>query len=246
MRHGCPSTSMCMPFLNWFVLTVSAISAPQASGLARRVDQILRKPVRFSMPSCVTTTSSSMRTPNLPGEVDARLDRDDVPGREHVVGLRRHPRRLVDVEAETVTEPVPERAREPAVLDDAPRAASASTPGMPARIASSPASWARGRRRRPPSPRRRAGRSRTCACSRTRSRRRCSPRRSTTSSPVPIVRSPARACGCAPVGPGADDRLEREAVAALLVEEPRRVPRRPRARCGRRTSPRRGARRRGR
>jgi hypothetical protein len=28
MRHGSPSTSMCMPFLNWLVETTSAIGGP--------------------------------------------------------------------------------------------------------------------------------------------------------------------------------------------------------------------------
>jgi hypothetical protein len=28
MRQAAPSRSMCIPFLNWFVLTVSATAAP--------------------------------------------------------------------------------------------------------------------------------------------------------------------------------------------------------------------------
>ncbi len=50
--------------------------------------------------------------PEAAGEVDAGLDGDDVAGRERVGALGREPRRLVDVEAEAVSEPVAERAGE--------------------------------------------------------------------------------------------------------------------------------------
>ena len=46
----------------------------------------------------------------------------------------------------------------------------------------------------------------------------------TTSSPAPILRSLARACGRRARRARADDRLEREAVPAFLVEELREIP----------------------
>src|SRR5581483_7041833 len=54
-------------------------------------------------------------------DVDPRLDGDDVARRQRVVRLGREPRRLVDVEAETVPEPVAELALEVARVDDAAR-----------------------------------------------------------------------------------------------------------------------------
>ncbi len=75
----------------------------------------------FSIPSSVTITSSSIRIAEAAVEVDARLDGDDVAGRERVGALGREPRRLVDVEAEAVAETVAERAGEVAALDDVAR-----------------------------------------------------------------------------------------------------------------------------
>ena len=52
-----------------------------ARGYSRTVSS-LESEVRTSQPWSVTATRSSMRTPNLPGQVDAGLDRDDVAGHE--------------------------------------------------------------------------------------------------------------------------------------------------------------------
>src|SRR5215207_2043856 len=59
--------------------------------------------------------------PAQPAQVDAGLDGDDVPAREHVAGLRREPRRLVDEQADAVPEPVAERLAEPLPVDPTPR-----------------------------------------------------------------------------------------------------------------------------
>jgi hypothetical protein len=128
----------------------------------------LVKPVRFS--TVPRDDDVVLDAPNA-RQVDPQLDGDDVAGREDVVGPGTS-RQLVHVETEAVAEPVAEWPGQ-AVLDGAPRRLICSIAGMSAQIASRPASWAK-HDEAPPSPRRRAARSRTCVCSRTHSRRRCS------------------------------------------------------------------------
>ena len=65
MRQKAPSSSMCMPFLNWFVLTVSATAA-KTSEAQPTVIRSFRKPVKFRTPSAVITTLSSIRIPARP------------------------------------------------------------------------------------------------------------------------------------------------------------------------------------
>ncbi len=62
-----------------------------------------------------------MRIPKLPGHVDARLDRDDLVGLEHVVGALGQARRLVDLEPDAVTETVAEVVAVPSLADHIPR-----------------------------------------------------------------------------------------------------------------------------
>ena len=60
---------------------------------------------RGSLP--VTTVRSSIRTPSVSGQVDARLDGHDGANLEHLVGvLVGEPRTLVDLDADTVPESV--------------------------------------------------------------------------------------------------------------------------------------------
>ena len=91
-------------------------------------------------------------------EVDARLDGDDVAGRERVGALGGEARRLVHVEAEPVAEPVAEGAREAAPsmtrARRRPRRRPARRPGW----RRAPPAAPRGRRRTPPASRRRARR----------------------------------------------------------------------------------------
>ena len=78
-----PSTSMCMPLRNWFVVTISATAAAASASCEPTVTQTPSVTgVSTSGPSSATTTRSSMRTPPRPGEVDAGLDGDDVAGHE--------------------------------------------------------------------------------------------------------------------------------------------------------------------
>ena len=154
------------------------------------------------MPSSVTTTSSSMRTPKRAVEVDARLDRDDVAGHEDVGRLGREARSLVHVEAETMAEAVPHRAGERALVDHAARervGVDAGETGADAvergllceqhglvdllRLA------------------RRAARWRRCACSRTRSRRSSCRRRSRRARPRRSCGRPRARAGASRSGP---------------------------------------------
>src|SRR5215510_3330421 len=104
MRHTEPSCSMCMPFLNWLVLTCSAIGG---GNLANR-HQLVREPGQHL--DAVVRDDDEILDPDArdAAEIDPRLDRDDVARREHVLALRPKHRRLVDEQAETVPEPVAE------------------------------------------------------------------------------------------------------------------------------------------
>ena len=57
----------------------------------------------------------------LAGEVDPRLDGDDVAGLEHVGRLGAQRRGLVDLDADAVPEPVAERLAEPGCVDQRAR-----------------------------------------------------------------------------------------------------------------------------
>ena len=241
MRQTSPSISMCMPFLNWFVLT----TRPWRAECSRQptVTSSLVKRVRISQPSSVTTTRSSMRIPPSPREVDARLDGDDVAGLEHVLGLGSERRRLVHLHPDAVAEPVAEPPGEPRRLDRR------RAPRRP-----------RHGRTRPRAPRR------ARACARARIRR--TPRASRSGSSPGRERPRAvRAVAARRAPRSIDDRLAApdRPVAGMRVRHRavrrrrrrsrrsrarRRPPRgsarrcatRARARCGRRTAPRRAAR----
>ena len=62
MRQTLLSSWMCIPFLNWFVLTVSAIRRADY----RTVTSSFGNEVSTSQPSSVTMTRSSIRTPATP------------------------------------------------------------------------------------------------------------------------------------------------------------------------------------
>src|SRR5215207_4437486 len=88
IRQTSPSSSMCIPFLNWFVLTVSAMGAYRLVDgdhvLADRgvvVEPVLGDDYVVLDPD-----------PAVPLEVDPGFDGDDVPGRERVGRLGREPR----------------------------------------------------------------------------------------------------------------------------------------------------------
>src|SRR5690348_6991267 len=88
MRQTPPSSSMCIPFLNWFVLTVSAT----ASRLPHR-HQVFAEPGEIVDPPLDDGDVVLDPDAGAALQVDPRLDGDHVAGRERVRGLRRHPRR---------------------------------------------------------------------------------------------------------------------------------------------------------
>src|SRR5262245_52831521 len=116
MRQTPPSISMCMPFLNWFVLTTSAT----ARNLVESA-QVLRER-RQDLGLAVGDDDEILDPdPAQAGPVDARLDGDDVAGLEHAPRLLREPRVLVDDEADAVAEAVAERVAEPGGRDPVAR-----------------------------------------------------------------------------------------------------------------------------
>src|SRR6266540_4542664 len=112
IRQTPPSSSMCIPFLNWFVLTVSAIGTSLGNRHeflgehGQHLAAVLRDDDQILDPD-----------PAEAGEVDPRFDRDDVPGLELVFRLLRKPRGLVDEQPDAVPEAVAERLAEVGVLD---------------------------------------------------------------------------------------------------------------------------------
>src|SRR5437588_3256516 len=115
MRQTSPSTSMCIPFLNWFVLTVSAIRASLANG-----DELFRKRRQHLEPAVVDDDQILDPDAAEPAQVDAGLDRDDVAGGQRAAVVRVEVGPLVYLEADTVTEAVPEAPAEARVLDHVP------------------------------------------------------------------------------------------------------------------------------
>src|SRR5215212_6212470 len=73
MRQKPPSSSMCIPFLNWFVLTVSAM----ARTLVHR-DQVLAEPGAVVDPAVNHDDVVFDADAGPTFEVDPRLDGDDV------------------------------------------------------------------------------------------------------------------------------------------------------------------------
>src|SRR6266536_2179835 len=90
IRQTPPSSSMCIPFLNWFVLTVSAIG----TSLGNRHEFLGERGQHLT---AVLGDDDQILDPDPPeaGEVDPRLDGDDISGLELVFRLLREPRRLV-------------------------------------------------------------------------------------------------------------------------------------------------------
>src|SRR5918911_4088141 len=116
MRQTPPSSSMCMPFRNWLVLTTSATAASLVNGheLLRERGQDLGAVVSDDDEVLDADAAAAL-------EVDARLDGHDVPGSERVRGRVGETRRLVDLDADAVAEPVAERGAEPFARDDVAR-----------------------------------------------------------------------------------------------------------------------------
>src|SRR5207248_5272208 len=116
MRQTAPSSSMCMPFLNWFVLTVSAIAnrlvdADQIFAESRVVLDAARHDHDVVLDADAGAAF----------EVDPRLDRDDVARGQRVGRLGRHARRLVHLQAESVAQTVTEGPGERGLVNDASR-----------------------------------------------------------------------------------------------------------------------------
>src|SRR5215813_10762244 len=116
MRQTPPSSWMCIPFLNWFVLTVSATRPSLANDyeLLRRRREDLGGAVRDD-DEILDPDAAALR------EVDTGLARDDVAGGERLVGVLIDVRQLVHEEADAVTEPVAEGLAETRLVDDAAR-----------------------------------------------------------------------------------------------------------------------------
>src|SRR5215217_3829481 len=103
MRQTTPSSSMCIPFLNWLVLTVSAMASSLGNGheLLRGRGEDLR-PVVADDDQVLDADPANAR------QVDARLDGHDVAGFERVLGLLGQPWRLVHEHPQSVAEAVAE------------------------------------------------------------------------------------------------------------------------------------------
>src|SRR5919198_1180243 len=116
IRQTPPSSSMCIPFLNWFVLTCSATAQKltEVDHVFAEVREVLDAVRRHDDVVLDTDAADAF-------EVDARLDGDDVGRRERVLRFRRHPGRLVHLEPEAVTETVAECAFEVGCVDDRAR-----------------------------------------------------------------------------------------------------------------------------
>ena len=194
-------------------------------------------PVRTSQPSSRTTTRSSIRTPKLPGHVDARLDRDDVAGsRARPRRAGANARRLVDLEPDPVAECRGRTARpcRPASIGSRAAASTAAHVRARALTAASAAACAAAHQLVGLAwPRRRARRWRRCACSRSSSRRACSRGRRRPACRAGSRRLRGSACGSAPLSAAATIGGKETAVGADVLRAPLERRARPRARCGR-------------
>ena len=114
MRHIEPRCSMCIPFRNWFVLTMSAIdrrpSLADDHGLLRHARQALAPVLRDDDEVLDPHT-------DVARQVDPGLDGDDVAHLENGAGLGPQVRLLVDVETDTVAETVAVALPQPGRLD---------------------------------------------------------------------------------------------------------------------------------
>src|SRR6266511_1421800 len=124
IRQTPPSSSMCIPFLNWFVLTVSAIG----TSLGNRHEFLGERGQHLT---AVLGDDDQILDPDHAeaGEVDPRLDGDDVSGLELVFRLLREPRRLVDEQADAVPEAVAELLAEAGRVDPPARGRVGGTAG---------------------------------------------------------------------------------------------------------------------
>ena len=82
MRHTPPSSSMCMPFLNWLVLTCSAIHQRLTD-----LDHVFSQVCQVLDPAFGDDDVVLDPDPAAPGDVDPRFDGHDVAGNERVAGL---------------------------------------------------------------------------------------------------------------------------------------------------------------
>src|SRR5256714_12641112 len=113
IRHTEPSTSMCIPFLNWFVLTVSATAA---ESLVNRYE--LLGVAGQDLGAVVAEHDEILHPPPADaGLVDPGPDGEAVPRLQRVAGLLGKTRGLVDEQAHTVAQPVSELVSEPGLLD---------------------------------------------------------------------------------------------------------------------------------
>src|SRR5437660_816016 len=93
IRHVCPSSSMCMPFRNWFVETTSATARGYRKALAD-LDELPREAGQDL--ERVLAHDREILDPDAAeaGQVDARLNRHAVSHRQRVRRLGRKARRL--------------------------------------------------------------------------------------------------------------------------------------------------------
>src|SRR4051794_2440173 len=115
IRHTVPRCSMCIPFLNWFVLTISAMTAGgyllllperrRARPLADR-EQVLRERGQDLAPLLGHDDQILDATPPHTGEVEPRLDGDHVSDGEHIGRFRPHRGCLVHLDPDPVAEAV--------------------------------------------------------------------------------------------------------------------------------------------
>src|SRR3954471_18559697 len=114
MRQMTPSTSTCMPFLNWFVEIVSAICLS-------RVDQRFGELREHLVPAFGHRDQVLDANAEATRKVHARLDGHDVPWFEHPVDAASQAWLLVDCEPDAVAGPVPEVLTVAGLGDDPPR-----------------------------------------------------------------------------------------------------------------------------
>src|SRR5215207_761754 len=117
IRQTSPSSWMCMPFLNWFVLTISATGRASVAPGSGDLDQVLREAAQHVDAAVAHDDEVLDAHAALAGRVDAGLDREDVAWLEHVGRLGPRARRLVDEQADAVAEAVAEQALELGCVD---------------------------------------------------------------------------------------------------------------------------------
>ena len=287
MRQTCPSSSTCMPFLNWFVETVSATArrlvprrvrlpasgsrapsqnshsteakAEEASVRARWAlgRRVIAGQARTQYRPSGTQLSVSRSTREaredlqvaladddevldadaaLAGQVDARLDRDDVPGHEWIGSARAQHRLLVHLEPDAVAEPVQDGGRGPTPRSSCAQPRRARRRWRPRGLPRARSPGPRGRAHRPAAGRRRAGPVANVRVQSAQYPPTCAPASTITVSPGPIFLRPGWWCGSAAFRPAPTITGNASASAPSSRRTAPTTRRRP-PRCGRRLLP---------